>query len=114
MHNVDPQMMTTTEHIQAGAENLWMLHGLRGFELPHMSILNIEELHTDRHVQAGKGQEVWDRASPKGLPRISLSKSTFSKQPNPWPRGHDDTDTMHCIECSATAGERNRVRGPHL
>jgi hypothetical protein len=46
-------------------------------------VSSIEELHEGRHVKAGERQEVVDRASQKGLPRIRVDKTNVSGTTQP-------------------------------
>jgi hypothetical protein len=50
----------------------------------------MEALHEGRHIKTGEHQEVVDKASQKGRPRVRRNKTIFLKEPNPWPRAHDE------------------------
>jgi hypothetical protein len=67
----------------------------KGLMLKHASKhdhhgMRMKELHEGRHMKIGERREVVDRTSQKGLPSIRFDKTTFPKQPIPWPRAHDD------------------------
>jgi hypothetical protein len=49
---------------------------------------SIKELHEDKDMKAGERREVVDRASQKGLPRISFNKTRYEEQPNLWAKVH--------------------------
>jgi hypothetical protein len=49
-------------------------------------------------MKAGERQEVVDRASQKGLPRIGFDKNNCLEQPNPWPNAHMNSTMQHNIK----------------